>query len=161
MGEEEAVVGRVGGVGAELPRLSEAEREGLRNLQRGVGEVCLFLAGHAAYGHLMLEELRRVVMMPVLLNQYRVVWNGAGRTVGFVSWARVSEEVHARLMGGVLKLRARDWRGGEVGVVMDVAAGTEEGVRRILRELKAEVFGGEALWVVEAGVGRLRRVGAA
>ena len=138
-------------------QMSEEERQaqlrGLRNLQRGVGEVALLLAGHPQYKGLFLGDLRRMVMPAVLYNQYRVVRNRSDRTVAYVSWARVSDAVHERLMSGRLKLKLQDWTGGEHAVVMDVAAPTTAGGGRVLRELKSGVFAEENLWVVRTNAG--------
>ena len=101
---------------------SEAARQGLKNLQRGVGEVAILMASHPVYGGLFLSDLRRVVAPPVLFNQYRIIRNQQARTLGFVSWALVNEAVLKRLMKGLLKLRFQDWQSGDNAVIMDVAA---------------------------------------
>lgn len=131
-----------------------AEQQGLRNLQRGVGEVCLLMAGHQRYGSLFLGDIHRSVVPAVLLGQYRIVRSRQERTVGFVSWARVDRQVHRRLMQGVLKLQPQDWQGGDMAVVMDIVAATEEAGARMLREIKRQHFAEQELWVVDSGAGR-------
>lgn len=132
---------------------TEKEVQGLHNLQRGVGEVCLLMAGHPLYKDMFLGDLRRAVVMPVLLNQYRIVRNAQDRTLGFISWARVDETVHKRLMNGVLKLQDKDWQSGNFAVVMDIVSpGTEAGAR-MLKEVKKELFAEETLWVVDSHAG--------
>lgn len=137
---------------AEVSAAAPADRQlqGLRNLQRGLGEVCLLMAAHPLYGGLFLGDIRRVVMMPVLLNQYRIIRNKQDRTLGFISWARVSEAVHKRLMQGVLKLQDKDWNGGELAVVMDVVAPDAAAGARMLREVKQTLFAEQPLWVVDS-----------
>ena len=130
-----------------------AQLRGLRNLQRGVGEVCLLMAAHPLYGEMFLGDIRRAVLMPVLLNQYRIVRNKSDRTLGFISWARVSEKVHKRLMQGVLKLQDKDWNSGDLPVVMDVVSFDEAAGARMLREVKQTLFAEAPLWVVNSTAG--------
>ena len=133
--------------------LTEREMQGLHNLQRGIGEVCLLMAGHPLYGNMFLGDLRRTVMMPVLLNQYRIIRNAQDRTLGFISWARVDEAVHKRLMKGVLKLQDKDWKSGDLAVVMSIVSPGMEAGERMLKEVKKEHFAEEPLWVINGNAG--------
>ena len=125
---------------------SEAARQGFKNLQRGVGEVAILMASHPVYGGLFLGDLRRIVVPPVLFNQYRIIRNQQARTLGFVSWAMVNEAVLKRLMKGLLKLRFQDWQSGDNAVIMDVAAFTPEAGQRMLAEVKKSEFAETRLW---------------
>ena len=130
----------------EMP--DEELKKSLANLQRGVGEAAIFLSGHQEFGGMFLSDLLRVVMPPVMLNQYRIIRDRSGRTAGFVSWALASEEVVARLMRGQFKLRSDDWRSGDTLVVMDVAAPSAEAGRRFLMELRRQEFADKEVWVL-------------
>ena len=136
-----------------LAEEQRAQLLGLGNLHRGLGEVAMFLAGHAAYKGMFLSDLRRSVLPAVLHNQYRIIRNRQERTVGYVSWAMVNEEVHKRLIGGRLKLQLEDWISGDLAVVMDVASATASSGERILRELKVGLFPKEDLWLIRTDAG--------
>ena len=136
-----------------LAKEQEAQLRGLHNLQRGVGEVAMLFAEHPLYKGWYLADIRRQVMPAVLHNQYRVIRNKQDRTIGYISWAKVSEETHKRLMNGRLKLQLGDWASGDIAVAIDVAAPNAEASERILRELKLGLFADEILWIIRTDAG--------
>ena len=104
-----------------LAEEQRAQLLGLGNLHRGLGEVAMFLAGHAAYKGMFLSDLRRSMLPAVLHNQYRIIRNRQERTVGYVSWAMVTEELAERLEAGeeAFKLGRDDWNCGGRRIVVD------------------------------------------
>ncbi len=118
----------------------ESLRRGIDAMHRGVGEAATVMARDEKYREMFLGDLRRLVMPPVLLNQYRIVRDGKDRTVGFAAWARVNEKTQQRLMRGRLTLKLDEWQNGDETAVMIVAAPSEAAGRKILRALQKEDF---------------------
>src|SRR5262245_54605554 len=98
-------------------------------------------------------------MTPVILQQFRMFYQdapageGGKRPIGVALWARVSEEVEARLAQGVTKLRPQDWKSGERLWVVEVIA-PFGGQDAMVADLKAKVFPTEALKVLALKEGR-------
>lgn len=137
----------------DLEQALPAQLRGLHNLQRGIGEVAMLLARHPAYQGRFLSDFRRTVVPAVLFNQHRVIRNRQNRTIGYVSWAKVSEKVHQRLMSGRLNLQLAEWRSGDMAVVLEIAAPAPVDIERILHELKTDLFKEEPLWIYRSAAG--------
>jgi cytolysin-activating lysine-acyltransferase len=59
-----------------------------------------------------ISDLEWFVMTPVLLQQFRIFY-AQDRPVGVLLWAFASDEVEARLVQGVTRLRPQDWKSGD------------------------------------------------
>lgn len=107
-------------------------------MERALGEVLLFLAGHPAFEQLFLDEMEDGILRPVVLRQFRLVRNEEGVPLVYVSWAMMSEDVVRRIEGGGRVMRG-DWDSGGLAVVMDVVAPSEEmaegAVGKVCREV--------------------------
>ena len=83
-------------------------------------------------------DLEWFVMTPVLLRQFRLFY-AQNKPVGVVLWAKVNEDVEARLAAGTTKLRPQDWSCGERLWVVEVISpfGAPE---EMIANFKAHVF---------------------
>lgn len=86
-------------------------------------------------------------MPPFLLDQFRVFYKGK-MPVACVCWAKVSAEILARLKKLGARIRPREWNSGEHVVIMGVVA-PFGGVEQVLEEVKAKVFSGQAVQVLQ------------
>jgi len=134
---------------ASLP--ADALRRKLATLERAIGEAALLMMHHPAYRYRHLGDLRRLVLPPVLLNQYKFVRDRKDRTIGFVAWAPVSDKVRSRLLEGHLALRLPEWSGGEHIVIMAAIAPTPSIQQKILREMAKTEFSGKEVWHARSG----------
>ena len=110
-------------------------RRGADALFRGVGAAAMVMARAEEYRGLFLGDLRRMVVPPVVLRQYRVVQNSKGENTGFVAWARVNDKVRDRLMRGRAALKFEEWQCGEETAVMVLAAPSRTAGRKMLQAM--------------------------
>lgn len=88
--------------------------------------------------HLFLQDLDWAVLPPLVLDQCRLFMNG-DMPFGYISWAFVNDEVHARLQGGNLKLQPHEWHGGNNAWLIDIVTPFGE-TDKMLAELKQSTF---------------------
>ena len=88
--------------------------------------------------HLFLQDLDWAVLPPMILDQCRLFLNGE-MPFGYISWAFVSDEVHARLQSGDVKLQPHEWQGGANAWLIDIVTPFGE-AEKILAELKQSTF---------------------
>lgn len=98
-----------------------------------LGEIVWLMSQSPEYKQYLISDLEWLVMPPILLRQFRLSYH-EGRPVAVVLYARVSEEVEARLNAGAPTLRPQDWKSGSTLKVVRVIA----------------PFGGEESFVSEA-----------
>ncbi len=121
-----------------VPLDAEKRKRFIRGVRETVGEVALLMASSGTHRYHYVQDLNWMVFPAVALSQYKLVRNGKDETVGFISWALVSDEVLQRIRNGAVKLRPEDWKSGDSAVVMDAVGSVEPG--RLLQALKGEVF---------------------
>ena len=131
----------------------EQFRRMLDGLHRALGEAVMAMAGSRTHGHLFLSDMLWLVLPAVSLRQYKVVRDNGGQTVGYLSWALLSEGTLERLKGGGadFRLKPSEWNDGELACVMDVCAPSAEAGAKMVSLLKSEVFGGRDLLVFRRG----------
>ena len=137
--------------GSAKPAATDEERRKrfIRGVRETVGEVALLMAAVGTHRYHYIQDLNWMVFPPVALGQYKLVRNAKEETIGFVSWALVSDDVLGRMREGAVKLRPEDWKSGETAVAID-AVGTVE-PRRLLQALKGEVFADRKLMTAVHG----------
>src|SRR5688572_12483265 len=88
--------------------------------------------------NLFLSDLEWKVMVPVMLQQFRLFYDQQN-PVGVIFWAYVNDEVAQTLASGDKRLRPQDWRSGdtrEVVVIIAPFGGAEE----MMKDLREKVF---------------------
>lgn len=88
--------------------------------------------------HLFLQDLDWAVLPPLVLDQCRLFMNG-DMPFGYISWAFVNDEVHARLLDGNPKLQPHEWHGGDYPWLIDIVTPFGE-ADKMLAELKQSTF---------------------
>lgn len=88
-------------------------------------------------------DMQWVLLPPVVLDQCRLYTkNGIPWT--FISWAKVSDAIHQRLMSGVGKLAPHEWRSGENLWLIDTVA-PFGGVEECIDELRTTILAGQRI----------------
>lgn len=87
---------------------------------------------------LFLQDLDWAVLPPLVLDQCRLFMNGE-MPFGYISWAFVNDEAHARLQSGNSKLQPHEWHGGEHAWLIDLVMPFGE-TEQMLNELKRSHF---------------------
>jgi cytolysin-activating lysine-acyltransferase len=128
---------------------STAAAQGPNTLAAVLGEVVSLLMMPASHKHLFLADLEWLVVPPLALRQFRL-WRQDDRPVGFATWALLSEEVEARLLSGVRRLKPADWNSGDRAWLIDVVAPNPEAAQKMVAELKAVVFSDRPLKALQA-----------
>lgn len=103
-----------------------------------------------AHTEVRLPDLRELVVPAVVSNQFRIAEahrNDSGYTipVAVVLWARVSEEVDARLSDTAqpeVKLTAADWTSGDIPWIIE-AVGEQRFIAPLLQNLMQNNFKGK------------------
>ena len=88
--------------------------------------------------HLFLQDLDWAVLPPLILDQCRLFMNGE-MPFGYISWAYVNDDAHARLSAGQAKLQPHEWKGGEHPWLIDIVTPFGE-AEKMLEELKKSTF---------------------
>ena len=71
--------------------------------------------------HLFISDLEWSIVPPVMLKQFKLFKDKDNRTIGYVSWAKISKEVEDRIFRtGSTKLSPGDWNGGDKIYLIDV-----------------------------------------
>lgn len=130
----------------DLANIDELMARKAATLERVGGEATLLLMHHPRYRHRHLADLRRLLLSPVLINQYRFVQDRQGRYAGFATWALVNEEVHRRLMDESPTLRPSEWLCGDIPVIMLVVAPSASAERKIVDAVAQAEFEGKPAW---------------
>ena len=86
-----------------------------------LGEIVWLMSQSAEFKQYLIADLEWLVMPPVLLRQFRLFYQ-EGKPVAAVLYARVSDEVAARLDAGAPTLRPGDWKSGERMRIVKVIA---------------------------------------
>ena len=79
------------------------------------------------------------------MRQYRIVRGKDGNASAFMSWALVGDTVLGRLQNGESQIKPSDWKSGENGVIMDLAAPNARAAQLMVQKLKEEVFADKPL----------------
>jgi cytolysin-activating lysine-acyltransferase len=103
-----------------------------------LGPVVWLLGRMPGKQHLFMADLDWAVLPPLVLDQCRLFMNG-DMPFGYISWAFVNDEVHARLMGGNTRLQPHEWHGGENAWLIDLVMPFGE-ADKMLAELKQSTF---------------------
>lgn len=77
-----------------------------------IGEIVWLMSQSPEFKQYLIADLDWLVMPPVLLRQFRLFYH-EGKPAACVLWAKVSDEVEARLSAGAPTVRPADWRSGE------------------------------------------------
>jgi len=103
-----------------------------------LGRVVLLALNAPSHKHLFLAELEWLVLPALQTGQYRL-FQRDGMPIAYASWAMVGDEVEARLVSGVFKLKPADWRSGDRLWLIDLIAPPAE-QEAVIAELKHNVF---------------------
>ena len=123
-----------------------------RLLAANFGNLVTVLMQSPHHAHISLSELRKRIVPPLIKNQFRVAEarkDGSGTTipVGLILWARVSDDVHKRLLeqpDSQILLEETEWDNGDHYWLVD-AVGPNRFVSVLLTGLKASVFAGKTV----------------
>ena len=109
-----------------------------RTVSAVLGEIVWLMSQSPIHKQFFIADLDWFVMTPVLLGQFRLFY-AQNKPVGVVLWAKVNDDIEARLAAGTTKLRPQDWKCGEKLWVVEVISpfgGPEE----MVANFKAHVF---------------------
>jgi len=107
-----------------------------------LGQITRLMMMSPKHRQMFVSEVELQVVPPLKLGQCRVLMGEDGQPLAYASWARVSDEVHARLEKGNHRLRPEDWNSGSHPWLIDIAA-PPKSIPRVLAELQKNVFKGE------------------
>ena len=134
--------------------LSKEQNELLRSrmIASQFGNMVTIMMQSPHHKNIRLAELYRRLVPPLLINQFRIAEarkkdSGATLPVGLILWARVSDEVHQRLLAQLDKtfdLGPQDWRSGDNYWIID-AIGPDRFVAPLLSDLRERDFKGKAV----------------
>lgn len=105
------------------------------------GQVTWLLTQSKGHRNFFVSDLEWMVMPPILQRQFRI-FPGKDQPLGVALWAKVSDEVAARLGSGQNRLAPNDWNSGENFWLVELIApfGHQD---RMLADLQQTVFAGK------------------
>ena len=109
-------------------------------VEQALGAVFNLMSSLPAYGRRSIAELHSKLLPPIAVRQYRIVRGKDGNAVAFISWALVSDQILGRLQNGESKIKPKDWKDGENGVVMELMAPNARAAQVMVQKLKEELF---------------------
>ena len=103
-----------------------------------LGEITWLLSQSPIYKNLFISDLEWMVMPAILLEQFRIFY-GPNSPAAVALWANVSDETDARLRSGESRLKANEWKGGEIPWLIELVTpfGAQD---EILIDLSNSVF---------------------
>ncbi len=115
---------------------SKAARASSLTAMELLGTLTSLLIQSPAHRYEYLSDIEWRFLPALKHGQLRLFHDGK-RAVGFAVWAAVSEEVEAKIVKGIRKLRPEDWKSGDRLWLMDIVvpAGTPKLVPGLLAEL--------------------------
>lgn len=116
-----------------------------------IGQVAWLMMSSPIHKHLFLTDLEWLVIPPVISGQFRL-WRRGEIPVGFISWAKLSDEAEARLKAGARKISPPDWQSGPHTWIMDVIVpfgGQDEAIN----ELRNGPFKGQRVKMLKPAPG--------
>lgn len=110
------------------------------SIQAGIGEVILAMLNLARYRDETLADLAHLVVEPMVHDCIAIARVGGGleETVGITISASVSEKVDAKIREQIqarvfpVRLKAEDWKSGEICWLLDVIAPSQQGATAVL-----------------------------
>lgn len=91
-----------------------------------MGQAVWLMSMSPQHRDLPIREIETRVSIPLLLGQFRVYTKGK-EPVAFLTWARVSDEVKARIDAGELLTDIREWKSGDTLVVVECVSPFNDG----------------------------------
>ena len=107
-----------------------------------LGQITRLMMASPKHRHMFLSDMELQVIPPLRLGQCRVLRREDGQPLAYAAWARVSDDVHARLESGNHRLKPQDWNSGPHPWLIDIAA-PPQALPMVLAELEKNVFKGE------------------
>lgn len=106
-----------------------------------LGEITWLLSQSSIHKNLFISDLEWMIMPAILLEQFRIFY-GPNSPAAVAIWAHVSEETDKRLRAGESRLRADEWKGGDIPWLIELISpfGAQE---EILADLSKAVFNAE------------------
>lgn len=86
-----------------------------------LGPVVWLMARSEDRRYVMACDIETTILPSVVLDQCRIFFRGS-LPLAFINWARVSDEVHQRLLGGTGRLAPHEWNGGPHLWIVDIIA---------------------------------------
>ena len=109
-----------------------------------LGQITRLMMASPKHRHMFLSDMELQVIPPLRLGQCRVLRREDGQPLAYAAWARVSDDVHARLESGNHRLKPQDWNSGPHPWLIDIAA-PPQALPMVLAELEKNVFKGETV----------------
>jgi len=104
-------------------------------------EIFWLLSQSPNHKYMFIADMEWYLMPPFRLRQIKI-FHKDGAPVAYACWAKVSDEVDARLRDGSIKLRPEEWNSGENLWLVDLVA-PFGGTEFVINELKEKVFKGQ------------------
>jgi len=105
-----------GGMNVTAATIDEAKALKLRHvgseLHALCGEATLLAARIPRYRAFPIGYVETRFMVPLMLGQYRLYRGEGGRTLAFITWAFLSDELDAAMTQGKVDLKPEDWHSG-------------------------------------------------
>lgn len=134
--------------GDPIKGVSDTEAEAAaKNPSAMLGAAVWLMLSSPGHKHLFVTDFEWLVVPPILAKQFRL-YRRDNVPIGFVSWARVSEEVEMRIINGSVKLSPKEWTGGDRLWIIDVIA-PFGGVEDIMADLN-KAFEGQTVKYIQA-----------
>lgn len=136
--------------------IAEATAVGGKTVAQMLGEIVWVMSQSPIHKQLFIGDLEWFAMPAILLEQFRIFY-GPEHPAGVALWARVSTETDERLRAGAHKLRADEWRGGNIPWLIELIApfGAQD---EMLKDFGKAIFSGEAFNFHKATSGGGREV---
>lgn len=120
------------------------------------GQVTWLMTQSKGHRNFFVSDLEWMVMPPLLHRQFRI-FPGKDQPLGVALWAKVSDEVAARLSSGQNRLAPNDWNSGENFWLVELIApfGHQD---KMLTDLQQTVFAGKQVSMHATGKDGKRNV---
>jgi cytolysin-activating lysine-acyltransferase len=111
-------------------------------MDAALGQVVWLMMNTPAFRHMFLADLEWMVLPPILLGQFRIMYDG-GKPVAFAAWGYLSEEAEARLQQPNPRLQPNDWKSGDRLWLVSVIAPFGHG-EKMLEDVRRTALAGKS-----------------
>jgi len=95
--------------------------------------VIWFLAKNDVHRNWSYNDIARLIVPPLKLEQYIIDYDSKATPIGFTSWAWLSDEAQDGFINETRKIRSSDWLSGDNAWIIDVVSNNQNPMKMLRR----------------------------
>ena len=104
-----------------------------------LGEIISLMMASKIHQHFPVRDINHFILPPLKVNQFRIYRNQKQMPVGFVSWAKVTNETRHKFLHEQYTLDPTEWQTGSCILMVDFLAPFGH-AKKIIHDLRYNIF---------------------